>query len=209
MTFWENLFGRGYASGNDPGAPRFEELGRELENRHAITPFGRASILVPKNVNEALPGTMSASYGLSRQPFHSDCASWPKPPRLLSLYRIDDGNQKVATEILVLNWQAIETSVATNLKEVVRSFQSKGKIALYGAILQRQPEIGWRVRFDPSLMSGCVEEIEAELCALGRIDTVTLQTGQWLVIDNYKTLHRRGSASGLGISRRVHRRYWG
>ncbi|MXO66986.1 hypothetical protein GRI91_14565 [Altererythrobacter endophyticus] len=151
---------------------------------------------------------MSAIYGLSQQPFHTDCASWPRPPRMLSLHCIEGGFEEVSTDILVFDWGAVERATAVNLKEVVWPFQCQSKRAVYGTILQRLPEIGWRVRFDPTLLRVACNGLEKELCSLGRTDSIVLQSGHWLIIDNYRTLHRR-SRVGESKSRRVRRCYWG
>src|SRR5687767_517494 len=48
----------------------------------------RDNLLMPRHPHEARAGTFSAAVGLGAQPFHTDGAHWPTPPRYIILRHV-------------------------------------------------------------------------------------------------------------------------
>jgi hypothetical protein len=136
--FWSALERRGWASSSHPGAPTYESLGRELSSRSGTARLGNPRVLSPLSAELARPGSLSSRWGLKQQPYHTDCANWPTPPRYLSLYGRRIAIASVTTKILTPCLPYLETLPQISTKIWV--FQSSGFRGIYGKVVQRSAE---------------------------------------------------------------------
>ena len=144
---------------------------------------------------------MSARYGLSALPFHTELSHRPRPCRYLLLGCIDPGAPSAAT--ILLDWRTLGFSPdELHLLEGAPILVRTGRRSFYSTILS--PDRAF-LRYDP----GCLEAVDnrgqAALALVEhRLATGSPQAHHWrrgdiLIIDNWRVLHgRRSSDQGSG-----------
>lgn len=182
------------------------KLGRSL------TPWqgGPIQHLVPRKI--ATPNTYSGMYGLDRFPFHSDLAHWRQPPRYL-LLRCLVGYADIPT--LLLDTQIIfKTELMTIFARAI--FRPRRPLGEQFSLLRlcTRIENGYCFRWDEVFLKPVsqVGEIACQRLAelLPKCDPLPMtlsQTGDTLVIDNWRMLHARASIPAGRENRSIQRVY--
>lgn len=170
--------------------------GLEPVRNHATAPLEQ--VLTPKSIAEARPGSMSASVGLGRQPFHTDGAHLAVPPSIVLLY----SPTKNSTETLICKLGPPPSSVsdlATFGNFVIRNEASSRLSPAYH-------DSRWR--YDP----GCMDPLDGrsrQLVEWIQMRTRSAESFQWnlensvLIIDNTMCLHARAATETTGSEREL------
>lgn len=188
-----------------------QELGR-ISDSLGMRVSGRAGsfeeVIQPRAVADAHPRSLSARYGLSTLPFHTELSHRTKPCRYILLGCIDPGLPVAAT--MILNWRNLGFSKQElNLLQSTPVLVRTGRRSFYSTILAPG---GAFLRYDP----GCIEALDdrgrnALRLVEDRITEATSEAeahhwrrGDILIIDNWRMLHGR-SPSDQAASRRLAR----
>jgi hypothetical protein len=182
------------------------ELGERLGTRVAARAGSLYEVIQPLSANDAHPRSLSARYGLSTLPFHTELSHRPKPCRYLLLGCVDPGSPAAAT--LLLDWRTLgfsqdELAFLEETPVLVRT----GRRSFYSTILARG---GAFLRYDP----GCLEAVDDrgrramqlihDRAAAAPFDAHHWREGDILIIDNWRVLHGR-SPSDQWSGRRLAR----
>lgn len=211
MTLVERIDVNGWACS-------FHEDGLELRDMQAaimqiadVALLGQPRLLIAYTKENAPKGSMSSHIGLSAQPYHTDCATWPSPPRFMSLTCVEDGEFPTATRILEIDHHQLIADRPAAIFEDIWAFQANGFVASYNSIYHATLDQNYRLKFDPLVMRSPNNNIGSALDMLisfGRKREVFLRKGEWLVIDNWRCLHARAKVLS-GSQRKILRQYWG
>lgn len=169
--------------------------GRERTQTETIEPTSR---------ERAHLRSLSAVHGLDELPLHVELSHRMQPCRYVAFACLDPGDPPIATTLLdrdSMNFSMKELALLKNAVMLVRS----GRRSFYASILPADERF---MRFD----TGCMEAIDerghtALEMVVDRIEHSLpvhhhWQTGQILVLDNWRVLHGRRSAE-LGVGRRL------
>jgi hypothetical protein len=211
VNFKASLEREGWCHSGQPGAPALIEIVSRL-NSNGVQMLGAPKLLRPLSTAAAPPNSMSSEVGFGEQPLHTDCATWPRPPRFLLLQCRAEGRGSVVTNILSMNWSILERARPKVLFEQIWVFQAAGFSGTYGSIVQPMENNQYRLRFDPLLMKSQLHAVSEALLSLkefGRTWCKALAVGEWLLVDNWRCLHSRGPVPGNCTSRAILRSYWG
>lgn len=171
--------------------------------------IGATRVLRPTRASDAIKNSMSACFGLGEQPFHTDCATWPVPPRMILFEFLTDS--AVSTKVLSFSQTEKNLRELRSLGEQVWLYQAPNFKGLYGSVFQTEGE-QFKFRFDrmamPENPKGA-ERVEEALKAIGKTTYVASQRGKWLLIDNQRCLHARTTVPQCSLTRKVARSYWG
>lgn len=151
--------------------------------------------LIPTNKHAANLRSLSARYGLNPFPWHTDGAHWGTPPRYLVMGCLEAAPRTAQT--IFCEGRAFEP---LNLEEARSStFRvTNGSNSFYTAARDSADRY---YRFDP----GCMTPMDAGAHKIVRaIDlfepedqhAITWQAGTFLLLDNWRFIHRRGAAQG-------------
>ena len=149
--------------------------------------------LAPRN-------SMSSFVGRGQQPYHTDEAFVPVPPRYVVLQCVNPGEVPCPTQLMALDLASLcvdRPSRLTNQSWVVKG---GGLPPFYAQILNVGSK-GAFVRFDPCCMRAVSSEQSHVSEALDTIRdyatdvTVYLERNEILIIDNWRCLHRRADSS--------------
>lgn len=169
---------------------------------------GRAQQMVellrPKTPETAPPVSLSQKYGLRAFPFHVDTAHWTAPARFLILSCVHPGDVPVPT--LLVNRDAVllaeeEKALAKSAVFLIKN----GCKSFYSSILSSRHGF---IRYDPGCMEpqaqGAVEALKFYSHERVRpyIQEVDWNSGETLIIDNWRVLHAR-AAVGKNSSNRL------
>lgn len=166
--------------------------------------------LIPREVTDAAQSTYSGNFGCGEFPLHTDFAHWFTPPRYLVLRCAIGADQ-----------------VVTRLADSYPLLKRYGEVALGRALVRARTPIngqrpllklfdsGRRIfRWDqlflvPASSHGATlfSEITLELQKLIVSGTVLKNSGDTLVIDNWRYLHGRSAVPQAQRHRKVHRAY--
>lgn len=145
--------------------------------------------LSPRSQSHARPRSLSATYGLSAFPWHTDGAISANPPRWLILRGIDL-SEPTHTAIL-----APRDDLLTTLRRTVLKAASRERATRYLPAVITKPNGGYRLRWDPRICpptrGATADEVECHE-PTARIEW---NVGRLLVIDNAYALHRRPAVS--------------
>lgn len=171
---------------------------------------GLVQDLIPRA--SATPNTYSGIYGLDSFPFHTDLAHWRLPPRYI-LLRCIIGHAKVPT--LLLDGLSVIESVTPDIltRAIFRPRRPlDGRLNLLR--LCELTEKGYCFRWDevflkPASTIGtfahkCVAE---KILKDEHMSIVLKQTGDTLLIDNWRMLHSRPAIPSESQNRRIQRIY--
>lgn len=206
-SFWDSLTRSGWACADQSGAPDYAELDTHFARRFGVRRIGAKRVLSPLLEDEAPSHSLSGRFGLGAQPLHTDCATWPAPPRYLTLYGLVEANQAVYT--YVQEFEEVELK-GCDLQSQVWGFRIPGFRGIYGTIVCSSFR-GSSIRFDPTVMfpKAQLPEVSSLLSSIGRIRAFDLAAKNWIVIDNWRCLHGRGDVAEASKARRLERQYWG
>ncbi|MFD7243381.1 TauD/TfdA family dioxygenase [Streptomyces massasporeus] len=161
--------------------------------------------LRPKESSEAREGTISAQYGLSAFPWHSDGAVDPHPPRYVLLRAVEVNPASARTEVLDL--ARLDDGNFLQRYRRLTCMVNSGRGHYMASFLSRQSGV-MCAKWDPLRMQAlgkmaCAfeqdigEALPHDSHAWGRDDL--------LIVDNWRCLHRRTPAnvSDLRVLQRV------
>lgn len=197
--------------GFSPASSTFEVI-NQLGSLEAVEGLDPVQILAPQDANEAPPNTYSGNFGYGEFPLHTDLAHWANPPRYLAL-RCLRGSANVATRLF--DGQAlIEAIGADRLRMTLvqpRRPLRNGKQLL--RLLEKREAL-LALRWDSLYLcpasrfsSDIVTQVNSFLAAAEPTEITLTDPGDTLVIDNWRFLHGRSSASGSTSDRRIGRAY--
>jgi hypothetical protein len=164
--------------------------------------------LVPRSKNQDSPTSYSGIYGRDLFPLHTDMAHWHIPPRYLMLRCI---NPDIRVKTTVLQSKSIlENEDEIDLKRSL----FKPRRRLEGRLtVMRLYEEG-KFRWDPvfieplnALASELHERVRTKLQSIRPMEVSLEHAGEFLIIDNWITLHGRTFVEDEGSARRIDRIY--
>lgn len=207
--FQRSLSEHGWVTNQVPGAPSYADLDSFLAKQAGVRRIGHPLLLEPIEANLARPGTLSAKYGFTAQPLHTDCANWPVPPRFLCLYGYRVQGTSVETHLFQPDFRALD-SIINSLVSRIWTFQAPGFNGFYSRSVERK--LGhFSIRFDLNVMHPL--DLATELAKIieqyGERSTIVIGQGEWILIDNWRCLHARGQVGPESLKRKIERTYWG
>lgn len=151
-------------------------------------------VLRPVDPGDARPRSLSALFGQHTQPWHVDLSHRSVPARYILLMCQSSGSAGATTDLINVDHFLPRHCIADACSEpfLVRS----GKNSFYATLLTKSRRY---LRFDPGCMQGVTDK--ATLLMRKLLDespppnySHNWNTGDLLVIDNWKMLHRRADA---------------
>jgi L-asparagine oxygenase len=190
------------------------DAARRLGDVDSVEGLEPVQTLIPRTLHEAAPNTYSGNFGRSNFPLHTDLAHWARPPRYVTL-RCIHGAPRVAT--LVLDGRALVASVGADALRMAlvqpRRPMRNGKQLL--RLLERFGDssrdlIRWDglyLRPASKLAAGVYRRVRDFLTRVQPMEVTLLEPGDTLIIDNWRCLHGRSSATEDAGMRRIDRVY--
>ena len=175
---------------------------------------GAPEILRPYTQGQAPRLSLSAQTGLNRQPLHTDRAHFARPPRYVLLECLKGGANPCGTDILVPDMQKLQADRPYVLVHPGWVARRNFIHSFYCRILDISQNGMIRLRYDPSCMSNSHIEAAKELAYSvlkdrAEMRTVILNTGDWILLDNWRVLHGKSDGARFSRDRRLRRTYWG
>jgi hypothetical protein len=173
------------------------ELGASLGKRVTGRDGMSEEVIVPRTIEEGRARSLSALHGRGCLPLHVELSHRVRPCRYVLLGCLDPGDPAVATTLL--DWRALdftdgERCVLRSAPILVRT----GRRSFYSTIL---PPGGEYLRFDQECMEpadergrGAMHLLERKLAKRSPWSHMW-QAGDILIIDNWRVLHGRQSAT--------------
>ena len=153
--------------------------------------------ILPQDMHNAPPRSLSALYGLGELPFHMDSAHNLKPARWLVIGCVDPGRAQAQTRLIDMkgfSFSRDELNILCSAPLLVRT----GRGSFYSSILDRNRPF---LRYDP----GCMEPVDPRgEEAMGIMQQAIAQSekclhtwsaGEVLMIDNWRLLHGRSAST--------------
>ncbi len=191
------LIGSGWVRHAAPDADallgELDQIGGLLGRRTAGRAGALEEVIRPKEAADAHPRSLSADFGLSALPFHTELSHRPRPCRYLLLGCIDPGVPSAAT--MLLDWRTVgfgpdELSLLESAPVLVRS----GRRSFYSTIL---PPNRAFLRYDPACLEAVDDRGQEALTLVrhrlsgGSSYACHWRRGDILIIDNWRVLHGR------------------
>lgn len=164
--------------------------------------LGATQRLVPRQLTEAPPNTYSGNFGTLDFPLHTDLAHWSTPPRYFVL-RCQRGAAMVATRVFDAERIIREFGTESLRRALVqpRRPMRNGKQLL--RLLERVSAFGPnRIRWDSVYLKpaskyaeGVCSRVKQYLDAAVPEEITLMDPGDTLIVDNWRALHGRASAS--------------
>lgn len=187
-------------------------LGRVL----TLEGFSAIQELRPRAKSDAPPNTYSGNFGTGEFPMHTDLAHWAVPPHYLAL-RCIKGAPEVATSVFdgsVMINDIGETSLRRTLVQPRRPLRN-GKPLLrlldyfneYGAGALRWDSVFLRPATVDSRKTHLL--VAAYIASVVAKEIVLLATGDTLIVDNWRMMHRRSPVPTGAHDRHIDRVYLG
>lgn len=159
--------------------------------------------LSPTAAYAARPRSLSRVHDVGEFPLHNDTAHWVKPCRYVILACTSPGSGRrptllMDTRRLPLSARQVLLLSSTPLR--VRN----GRNSFFATVLSKSRPF---VRFDPGCMTATTPDGAEALAVLDRhnwpnhVEAVNWEVGTVLIIDNWRTLHGRGHATGPDFDR--------
>lgn len=168
---------------------------------------GEAEILAPTVSSHARAGSLSAIYGMGAFPWHTDGAIAADPPQYVVLSLVVAADDPARTDILNLNDQkaaSLKALLRRSSLELVNSRGQKRHLPAFAMSPKGTPLFRWDPRAKP--VGRAASEIPHHLEWLAPTASIDWLPGQFLVIDNYRSMHRRNAVHERG-GRRLLRFY--
>lgn len=161
------------------------------------------SVLRPVDAAAAHPRSLSAAYGLGKQPLHTDGAHLTDPPELVVL--ISQCPSTTPTQL----WRAIGTP-RRRTQGVTLTVLRHGMFLVHNRhdSFYAPALFGNQYRFDPGCMTACdARAREVEQYFANQITQAAAYewqyAGQVLIIDNHRTLHARSAVAEDDLDRKL------
>jgi hypothetical protein len=154
-----------------------------------------------RSVEAAPRRSLSGKYGRGRFPFHTDSAHWRIPPRYL-LLRLQEGTCSARPTLLASFNNFCASEAVLDLLEHEVWVVDGGRGRFLTSLLDKDMVPGeLMLRFDPECMTRAERSFGRSAASLARLCRDVATKFDWesdvvLVIDNWRTLHGRGSAPG-------------
>lgn len=157
--------------------------------------------LRPTGIEEAKKNSLSSLYGKNRFPLHTDTAYKTIPIRYLILYAKNPGGGKRPT-LLVDGLKLIDSGMDKNLLLSAIFKIKNGKYSFLGKMFEidKMEEV-YRIRLDQGCMIPATKEsrmiFEQYVSVLDRQKKIEVkwESGDLLVLDNWRMLHGRGNSA--------------
>lgn len=200
---WAVLTGHGAES-----ADAFNALMPEIFHEFPLQHESR--VLRPHDRSAAPTASMSSFTGLSAQPPHTDGAHKPRPPRYVMLKCLNPGESDCPTVVATLDWNRLDRDWPQALARRDWVIQGSPSSPFYGSVLERGRGNFSRVRFDRYCMRAprgtqSAQEIADDLMRYATTTKISYQTGECLLLDNWRVLHGRAEGAAHSPSRRLQR----
>ena len=173
-----------------------------------VSPLSLVQTLIPRKKEDSQSNTYSGNYGIKFFPMHTDLAHWYLPPRYLLLRCIVPAHN-VATNIINLN-----DILKEEMKELVRSalFRPRRKLnnKMYLLTLQQKDLFRWDSIFlKPANKAGIILKniIEDRIKTIKESKIFLCESGDSLLIDNWKVMHGRDRIPNNSFNRKIERIY--
>jgi hypothetical protein len=213
-TFGDEIKERGFVfvPESNVGSKPMDAFSR-IGNVSTLEGFAATQSLVPRNAVDAPPNTYSGNFGKSDFPLHTDLAHWAVPPRFLAL-RCTKGTPHVLTRIIDANvlieafgYIALRRTLVhprrplNGRKQLLRLLNSSSG----GASIFRWDSLFLR---SASVESENVFTRVLEFLKKARPHEIGLvNSGDTLIVDNWRMLHGRSSAPEGASERQMERAY--
>ena len=159
--------------------------------------------LTPRDHGTAYTSSLSARYGLEALPLHVDGSHWAVPARYLVLACVDPGEGNTPT--LLCDRTSIRLSAEQERLTRSALFHiQNGRRSFYAGIRSSDDRY---IRYDPGSMRPVSAEASDALAIFSarmvqdNLMSFPWRSGEILIIDNWRMLHGRGSATNAGLSR--------
>lgn len=152
-------------------------------------------VLIPTDRQSANQRSLSVRYGLSPFPWHTDGAHWSTPPRYIVMGCLETA--PCTAQTLFCEGSTFDPLNVDGARSSVFRITNGGN-SFYAAARGSSDRY---YRFDPGCMTpvdaGAQEIVRAiDLFEPSDEQAITWQAGKFLLLDNWRFLHRRGSAQG-------------
>lgn len=161
--------------------------------------------LSPRNQEKARPSSLSAKFGLQRQPMHNDTAHWVTPARYVLLGCVDPGRHEATIRVFDTHRIPLSGEQRAMLRRSVFLVEN-GRHSFYTTIFSPMRPF---LRVDPGCMVPISHEAAASMSifqpneADQMVREIRLSSGQLLLIDNWRVLHARGAVECDGGGRKL------
>lgn len=178
------------------------ELGVPVETRPR---GGLVDVLSPTVEANARPSSLSKQHDLSEFPLHVDTAHWLTPCRYVMLACICPGIGNRSTLLLDSKKLTLSARQRTLLHTIPLRIRN-GRNSFFSTILSHSRQF---VRFDPGCMSASTPDGIEALRVFARdnwelqINHLQWEEGTVRVLDNWRILHGRGTATGPDHDRKL------
>lgn len=151
--------------------------------------------LVPTEQQAANPQSLSARYGLSEFPWHTDGAHWSTPPRYLVMACFEADQQ--AADTLICEGRLFDPLNSVAARSAVFRIINGGN-SFYASA---RPPSDCYYRYDPGCMTPTNDRAREVVSAIDQEKPVHEHKIEWgagkfLLLDNWRYLHRRTAATG-------------
>lgn len=180
------------ALGNQLGSPIATRSGSSFCDR-----------VTPKDAPHSRSRSLSRIFSLGEFPLHVDTAHWVVPCRFLVLGCFSPGTANRCTELLDTS-RLVFSEVQRNLLHNAVFRIKNGRFSFFGSILSKSQPF---IRLDEGCMHATSDTGEVALTLFqkkewgGQIEQVHWETGDVLIINNWRVLHGRGGAMGVDGNR--------
>ncbi|WP_428835402.1 TauD/TfdA family dioxygenase [Pseudomonas veronii] len=150
--------------------------------------------LAPSSRQAANPRSLSACYGLSQFPWHTDGAHWSTPPRYLIIGCLK-ADQRTAETLICEGSSFAPLNSAAARSSVFRI--TNGRNSFYAAARDTSDRY---YRYDPGCMAPMDDRGRAMMSAIDqekpvREHRIEWSAGRFLLLDNWRFLHRRAAVT--------------
>jgi hypothetical protein len=160
--------------------------------------------LSPRRPGDARPGTMSARYGMGAFPLHTDRAHWPVPPRYVLLRSIGETSDRPTT-LLDAGPIVSQPRFRERLRRgkwLIRSDRGAFLCAVLAEAMFRYDTCCMLPADEAAAQLG--QDLAREL-ASASLELFTWMPRRILILDNWRVLHGRGTATAEDFGRILER----
>ena len=167
--------------------------------------FAQTVILSP-SIRPRHSNTLSARYGHAELPHHTECAYWKSPPRYLGVWCEVAGTQQQATTFADVSevWETLHKTQQSHPSGVLLT---RGERSFRTSVVDVTVP-GGRLRWDPHCLvfdDPKWQRQANQILSRPRVQTHQWSAGDFLILNNWRVLHGRGSSKSPDYTRRLHR----